>query len=398
MRFQSIVQGACLFALGACLFAVVPNACADSYQVTNLVSDGTISAAHTDSKLVNAWGLAFNPAGFWWVSDNGTGLSTLYDNSGNIISLVVTVPGPAGSNDPSAPTGIVYNGGSGFVVSSGGASGPSLFIFCTEDGTISGWNQGVPPPATSTKAINVVDRSAQGAIYKGLALASGRLYATDFHNARIDVFNDSFAPVTLAAGAFTDPSLPAKYAPFNVASVGDRIYVAYALQDDDAKDEVAGDGNGIVDEFDVNGTFVRRFASGGTLNAPWAIVQATSNFGPFSNNLLIGNFGDGTINAFDITSGTFLGQLKDTNNKAIVIDGLWGLAFGTGSAANDLFFAAGPDEEAHGLFGKVTVQTTVIPMPRHGICGAATPAYLGMSLLGLLSFRLSGARTRRLAR
>jgi uncharacterized protein (TIGR03118 family) len=324
------------------------------YSVHNLVSD-TLPAAHKDSDLVNAWGIAFNPTAVVWVADNGTGVSTLYDGAGVKQSLVVTIPPATGAAPPSNPTGIVFSGGSDFVVRQGAASGPARFIFATEDGTIAGW----APNVDATHAILAVPLSATGAIYKGLALAGNGgahfLYAADFHNGRIDVFDSTFHPATLPGG-FVDLALPRGYAPFNVQNILGNLYVTYAKQDADRHDEIAGPGFGFVDVFDANGNLIRRVASRGRLNAPWGVALAPADFGRFSNTLLVGNFGDGRISAFDLKTGEFRGQLRTADNRALAIDGLWGLAFGNGVAgqpANALFFTAGPDEEKHGLYGRI---------------------------------------------
>lgn len=343
--------------LFAALTSATVHAQGNAYQQHNLVSDGFVPADNTDPNLVNGWGVAFNPFGVVWVADNGAGVSTLYDGAGKPQSLVVQIPGPANSNVQGTPTGIVFSGSTGFVVSQGGASGPSRFIFATEDGVIAGW----APNVDATHAIRVIDNStATGAIYKGLALGadgSGNLlYAADFHNNRIDVFDSAFKPVTLPAGAFYDPDLPAGFAPFGIQAINGNIYVAYARQDPEKKDEVAGAGQGYVDVFDPSGQLIRRFASNGQLNAPWGMALAPAGFGEFGNRLLIGNFGDGTINAYDLASGDFAGTLKDADQKPIQISGLWGIAFGSGFAGqpvNTLFFAAGPGDEQHGLYGRI---------------------------------------------
>jgi uncharacterized protein (TIGR03118 family) len=324
----------------------------NSYAVHNLVSDEPGIADHTDPNLVNAWGLVASATSRWWVADNETAVSTLYNGTGTPQSLIVSVPG--------APTGIVFNGGGSFVVSSGAASGPARFIFASEDGTISGWNPAVPPPAPSHQAIVAVDNSAAGANYKGLAIASTAsgdfLYAADFHNARVDVFGGNFQPATMPGG-FVDPQLPAGFAPFGIQNLQGRIYVAYAKQDEEAEDEVAGEGLGFVSVFDTAGTFVARVASGEPLDAPWGLAIAPAGFGRFSGNLLVGNFGNGRINAYDLATFEPRGHLKTADHKPLVIDGLWGIAFGNGAGAGPtttLFFAAGPDDETHGLFGSVT--------------------------------------------
>jgi uncharacterized protein (TIGR03118 family) len=328
---------------------------AGSYSVRNLVSDGFVTADHTDPDLVNPWGVVFNPNGPVWVADNGTGLSTLYDGFGVKQALVVTIPTATGGTLPASPTGIVFSSGSDFVVTQNAVSGASVFIFATEDGTIAGWN----PTVNRTNAILVADQSGGHAIYKGLALAATGaahfLYAADFHNNRIEVFDSSFHVVT-SPGGFSDPKIPHGYAPFGIQNIQGNLYVTYAKQDEGAKDDVAGPGLGFVDVFDANGHLLRRFASRGTLNAPWGLALAPADFGRFSNTLLIGNFGDGQINAFDLQSGAPRGRLQTPDGHAISIDGLWGIAFGSGVAnqpTNALFFAAGPAGETHGVYGRI---------------------------------------------
>jgi uncharacterized protein (TIGR03118 family) len=344
-----------LLAIGLLTGFAPPAQKQNSYTVHNLVSDVPGAADHTDSNLVNAWGLVASATSPWWVADNETAVSTLYDGAGMPQSLVVSVPG--------APTGIVFNGGPSFVVSSGGSSGPARFLFASEDGTISGWNPAVPPtvPPPSKQAVVAVDNSAAGANYKGLAIATTAtgsfLYAADFHNARVDVFDGAFAPVT-AAGSFVDPGLPSGFAPFGIQNLQGRIYVAYAKQDEDAEDEVAGEGLGFVSVFDTAGHFLARVASGEPLNAPWGLAIAPAGFGRFSGDLLVGNFGDGRINAYDLATFEPRGHLKTANHKPLVVDGLWGIAFGNGIGSGPtttLYFAAGPDDEEHGLFGSITV-------------------------------------------
>jgi uncharacterized protein (TIGR03118 family) len=341
---------------------------AGAYLQTNLTSDLPGVAGHMDANLVNPWGLAVNPApnGFMWVADNGTGLSTLYDGNGVANSLVVTIPPPASMpTATAAPTGIVFNGSSDFMVTSGGKTGTAAFLFATEDGTISAW----APAVDLTHAILEVDNSAAGAVYKGLALGSNAtngslLFAANFNAGTVDVYDKNFKKVNLP---FKDATLPAGFAPFRVANIGGSIYVAYAMQNADKHDDVAGPGNGFIDVFDTNGNLLRRLVSGGQLNSPWALVRAPANFGAFSNDLLVGNFGNGLINAFDPTTGAFLGQLQDFNGNAIHIDGLWGLAFGNGTTAgntNTLFFAAGINGERNGLFGSLTPTITGTPNER----------------------------------
>jgi uncharacterized protein (TIGR03118 family) len=323
----------------------------NSYTVTNLVSDEAGAASHMDTSLVNAWGLTATPTSPWWVSDNGTNESTVYRADGSKVTLTVQVP--------SAPTGAVANTGSHFVVTNGTTSGPAAFIFDTEEGKILGWNRNV----SSSQAQVAVDNSGLGAVYKGLAIASTAqgdfLYATDFHNRRVDVFDGDFQPVT-TAGGFTDPHIPSDYAPFGIQTVGTTIVVTYAMQGPTG-DDVAGQGHGFVDMFDTNGNLLVRVGTHGQLNSPWGIALAPANFGSFGGDLLIGNFGDGEISAFQPQSdGTFelVGQLRTSDHKVLAIDGLWALQFGKGATNNGpvttLFFTAGPGDEAHGLFGTIT--------------------------------------------
>jgi uncharacterized protein (TIGR03118 family) len=341
------------------VFLSAAHAASDFYQQRNLVSDGAIAADNKDGNLINGWGIAFNPTAFVWVADNGTGVATLYDGAGKPQSLVVQIPAPANMSGRGNPTGIVFNGSSEFVVSQGQQTGPSRFIFATEDGVIAGW----APNVDATHAIRVVDNSkTSGAIYKGLALSAAgngsRLYAADFHNNKVDVFDAAFKPVSLASDAFADATLPAGFAPFGIQAINGDIYVAYAKQDDAKEDEVRGQGLGYINVFDPNGRLIRRVASQGMLNAPWGIALAPAGFGKFSNRLLVGNFGDGTINAYDVATGDFVGQLQGTDGKPLQIDGLWGIAFGNGfqnQSVNTLFFAAGPGDEKQGLYGRIDV-------------------------------------------
>jgi uncharacterized protein (TIGR03118 family) len=338
------------------------------YQQTNLVSNLTGMAPFTDTHLRNPWGLSSGPTTPWWVADNGTGVSTLYTGRGRpfppVAPLVVIIPPPAGSpkRTTAAPTGMVFNSTPDFVISQGSQSGPSLFIFATEDGTIAGWNSQVD----QTHAILTVDQSAARAVYKGLAIgntaAGPVLYAANFYAGTIDVFDQHFQPTSLA-GSFTDPNLPPPpsgqpgFVPFGIQNINGHLYVTYALQDAAQHDDVAGPGNGFVNVFDLEGHFLQRFASQGPLNSPWGVALAPSDFGPFSEAVLVGNFGDGRINAFDPSTGAFLGPLADHQGSPLTIEGLWALAFGNDQLAgkhNELFFTAGIHEEADGLFGTIT--------------------------------------------
>ena len=336
------------FVLGVVIVAAAPLKAAErnAYTVTPLVSDQPGVAPNTDPNLVNAWGLASGPTTPWWVADNETDLSTLYRGSdGQPQALVVSVEG--------GPTGTVFNGTAGFVLPTGGVA---RFIFDTEDGTVRAWN-----PAQGTNTVVVADL-ADGAIYKGLAIADTdagpRLYAADFHNARVDVFDGSFGLVP--DSGFVDPSLPSGYAPFGIQTIGDRVFVSYAKQDEDAEDEVAGQGLGFVDAYDTAGHLLARVAQHGQLNAPWGLALASDSFGRFAGDLLVGNFGDGQVNAFAEHNGQFTheGELRDESGNSLSIDGLWALQVGKGGnngPAGTLFFTAGPDDETHGLFGQINV-------------------------------------------
>jgi len=332
-----------------------------------------------DSNLVNPWGVGESSTTPFWVSDNGAGLSTLYNTAGTPQARVVSIPAP---DDPlgtgGAPTGLVFNIASAqqaFTISgftSGGlaTSAPALFLFASEDGTILGWNPAVNPKGfDSAKAGNyaiiAVDNSGSGAVYKGLAIATDatgatHLYATNFHSGAVEVYDGKFKPVN-SGGAFSDRSLPRGYAPFNIAPVdingATKLFVTYAVQDADKQDDVAGESHGIVDTFDLGGQGLERFAQHGQLNSPWGVTRAPASFGEFGGAVLIGNFGNGHIDAYDPASGRFLGKVRDPQGQAIVIDGLWTIRFGNGGNggdANTLYFTAGPNGEQDGLFGSLS--------------------------------------------
>jgi uncharacterized protein (TIGR03118 family) len=325
----------------------------NSYRQANLVSDIPGVARRTDPHLINPWGMSFGPTTPLWVSDADADVTTLYQGATHpgeplaVIPLVVNIPG-------GAPTGQVYNPTNKFVVSSGSDSGPALFIFASESGNITGWNPAVPSPAPSTEAQVAVSRPH--AIYKGLAIANtatgSRLYAANFHSGRINVFNGQWTQLQWT-GAFRDPSLPDGYAPFNIQNLGGHLFVTYAKQDQDAEDEVAGPHMGFVDEYTLRGALVRRVASHGPLNAPWGLAWAPSGFGKFSGDLLVGNFGNGHISAFNPVNGHFDGQLRHPDGTKVAIDGLWALKFGNGVAGSThtLLFTAGIADESHGLLG-----------------------------------------------
>lgn len=344
------------------------------FAVTNLVTDDqTINTAQiTDPGLKNGWGLSFAPPGPFWVSSNGTDTSPLY--SVNPVSqvtaklpLTVSIPG-------SGVTGQVFNGSSSF--------NDNRFLFVSEDGTVSGWR-----PALGTTGLisaeTIVPASAAN-LYTGAAIGSvsgyDYLYAADFKSGTIDVYKGTAAAPALT-GTFTDaeiPAIPAGYAPFNVQNLNGSLYVAYALRDDVTNDEVAGPGLGYVDKFTLNGDFVGRVASNGTLDAPWGLAVAPSSFGAMAGDLLVGNFGDGHINIYDSNTFEYLGQVLDANNQPVAIDGLWAISPGNGTLAgspNLLYFTAGPNDETHGLFGVLT------PVPEPS---AYAMMLVGLGMLGLL--------------
>jgi uncharacterized protein (TIGR03118 family) len=304
-----------------------------------------------DPNLVNAWGLTFGPTGLAWVSSNGKGAVNLYGPGGKIASQPIALPPALGSTDAAAPTGQVFN-------TDTSAFTGDRFIVATEDGTIAGWQT-----SSGTSFTTRVDNSNRGAVYKGIAIASSsgalRIFATDFHNGAVDVFDQSYVPVH-TAGGFTDPELPARFAPFNVMALTDVLLVTYAMQDKDAHDDVAGPANGYVNVFDTDGRLLTHLINGGALNSPWGMALAPWQYGTLGNRLLIGNFGDGRINAYrlDVAGGRITAQpegtLRDARGQPLVVDGLWSLAFGPGVGGldqHDLFFTAGPNEEKDGAFG-----------------------------------------------
>jgi uncharacterized protein (TIGR03118 family) len=317
-----------------------------------LVSDGAaVTAPLADASLVNGWGLAASATSPWWTSNNKTNTSTLYSGVGSKSALTVTVAG--------GPTGIIANASTtDFAVSQNGTSAPARFVFATQAGQIVGWS----PSVSATTGVTALDDSATGAEFDGLTSLDDQLYATDFHNAKVDTFNASFAPVALA---FNDPGIPSGWAPFGIQALNGDIFVTYAEQDKTKQNDVAGGGLGYVDEFSPTGTLIARVASKGNarapLNAPWGLALAPSDFGAYSGDLLVGNFGNGRISAYQqLSSGKWVykGQIRTANGKSIAIDGLWGIAFGNGASAgpaNNLYFAAGPTGQTHGLFGFIGV-------------------------------------------
>jgi uncharacterized protein (TIGR03118 family) len=324
-----------------------------SYVQHNLVSDIPGLADRTDTNLVNPWGLVHSSTSPWWLNANGTGLSLVYDGTGAAFPvaspLVVTVP-PPGATGTSAPTGIVFNGSTDFQLATGL---PARFIFATEDGTISGWNPAVDPANAVIKVNN-----SPGAVYKGLAagVLNGQnvLYAANFRGGSVDVFDANFSPVALPTGAFMDARVPSGYGPFNVQITGSMVFVTFAKQDAALHDDVAGPGFGYVDAFSASGTLLMRLEHGPWMNSPWAVAMAPAGFGKLSGKLLVGNFGSGQIATFDAKEGEFEGMMRGSRARPITIDGLWGLGFGNGAnagPATTLYFTAGIQGEAHGLFG-----------------------------------------------
>jgi uncharacterized protein (TIGR03118 family) len=342
----------------------------NSYSVTALVSD-LPGAAVQDPVLQNAWGVAFSPAGSpFWIADNATGCSTLYDGDGTKVALQVGIPLPGGSvpptacitvnpkyppnPTPAAPTGIIWNASSAFPVPQ--TTTTAAFIFDTEDGTISAWGGGTAATLAVDNSAN--PNAANGAVYKGLAFGVNvngpLLFATNFRAGTIDVFGPNYQPAT-TDGGFADPRIPPGFAPFGIQNINGDLFVTYAKQNAQKHDDVAGPGNGFVDVFDTDGHLLRRFASRGVLNSPWGVTRASFAFGRFSGKILIGNFGNGKVNVFD-NDGSFVDQLEGPDGKPISINGLWTLTLGGGakSSSDTLYFTAGPNAETDGLFGTIT--------------------------------------------
>ena len=331
------------------------------FNTTLLASDQPGVAATTDPGLVNAWGLTASAASPFWLSINGAGTAEIYNGAGVKQGLVVTIPPGAGAG---TPTGVVFN-------SAPGSFNGDVFLFGSEDGTVSGWRG-----ALGTSAETLIAGSAAN-VYKGIALAtiSGNSYAylANFRTGNIDVLKGNGAAIDLS-GNFLDPNLPAGYAPFDVQNIGGVIYVTYAIQDAAKHDDVPGAGNGIVDTFDLNGNFLGRLITGGALNSPWGLALAPVGFGDVGGDLLVANFGDGMIHAYNPTTGAFVETLQDGSGNPIAIDGLWALDFGNGGASGSvtsLYFTAGPNGETDGLFGELNT----VPEP-------ATWAIVGLGLAG----------------
>ncbi|MBW8888902.1 MAG: TIGR03118 family protein [Fibrobacteres bacterium] len=336
-----------VFVMSGCMVTDYHKNSSSGFRQSNLVSDTAgIPAKSQDADLANAWGIAVGAGGTFWIADNHSGKSTLYDRNGNTQGTPVSIPG---AHDPvGAPTGVVYNATPDFPMPDG--SGKALFIFAGEDGSLSAWNSGASAKIVATP-------SDSGTVYKGLAMAASAgknfLYVANFKGRAVDVFDAAFHRDTTMS--FRDSTLPADYGPFNIAVIGNDLFVSYAkLNPPDNEDDQAGPGNGFINEFKTDGTLVRRFVSGGGLNSPWGMVSVPGTFGPFKDGIFVGNFGDGFIHVYD-TQGNLLGQAQDSSGNAISIEGLWGLYYSStsdyGGASNQLYFTAGPDDENHGVFG-----------------------------------------------
>ena len=358
--FATLFQKVLLF-LGAMLL-LSQFSSAQLFQVTNLLSDiPDVGSAPTDSDLLNPWGIVPNPTGFWWVSDNHTGKSTLYDLAGIKQSLIVDIPqwdGSPGGN----PDGIVFNSTTDFQIVTGK---PGIFLFSTEDGTIQAWNPQVARNSTEIMYNGWPDAGFKG-MTLGVAGGANYIYAANFHAGTVDVFDAQYHPHSFGASAFTDNTIPAGYAPFNVFNVNGNIVVSYALQDDEKGDDVPGLGHGYLRVYDSQGHLLQRLPHVFQLNSPWGMVVAPNDWGTFSGKLLVGQFGSGAIAAFDLAKNTFVGVLQDTDGLPIRINGLWGLSYGNGGQAgptDTLFFTAGYFDEAHGMFGSIAVGTNILSHP-----------------------------------
>lgn len=354
---RAAVAAGLLFAIvGAATAAVRDSRPADRYVLHRLVADRAGRADRADPALVNAWGLAASPTGPWWTANEARSSSTLYSGAGRKQLLNVTVDG--------GPTGVAFYGGKGFLVRGGGVSDPARFVYACEDGKLRAWTPTVPT-GWSTRAEVVVDEAAAGAVFRGVAIAGGRVYATDFHNGRVAVFDDRWRRID-SATAFRDSAIPAWYAPFGIQATGNSVFVTYVYRAPvNGNDAPTG---GYVDEYDLSGRLLARIARMGPLNAPWGIALAPGGFGRFGRDLLVGNFGDGRINAFRRSGRgwTYDGALRTAHGKAIVLSGLWGIAFGNGGLAgpkDTLFFTSGPHDwrgetelGVHGLLGSIRAE------------------------------------------
>ncbi len=326
----------------------------NAYEVHGLVSDRAGRASNVDARLVNAWGLAASSTGPWWTANEASATSTLYSGAGRKQLLTVHVAG--------GPTGVAWYGGKELRVSARGASDPARFVYACEDGRLRAWTPTVPT-GWSTQSEVVVDEAAEAAVFRGVAIDGARVFATDFHNARVDVYDGHWRRIR-REGAFVDPAIPEWYAPFGIQAIGGHVFVTYVYRAPvNGNDAPTG---GYVDEFDRDGRLLARVGHGGVLNAPWGLVRAPRAFGPFGGDLLVGNFGDGRVNAYRRTSDgwSYAGTLHGPRGRPLVVNGLWGLAFGNGATAgpaDTLFFTSGPhswrgetEQSVHGLLGSIT--------------------------------------------
>ncbi|MCL2428420.1 MAG: TIGR03118 family protein [Alphaproteobacteria bacterium] len=377
-----VLQGASAVALLIGV-AIAPARATVLFQETDLVSDGVVPATVTDPNLVNPWGVSFGPTSPFWVSNNGTGVATLYGVTGSTVAKTninppagnVVIP-PATGSGTAAPTGQVANGtANGFMVN----GAPAHFIFDSEDGAISAWSSGA-------NATIVKNNAASGAVYKGLAIdnTGGHLYAANFNSGFVEMYDSSFNLVK----SFTDPTVPAGYAPFNTRVLNGQLYVTFALQNSVKHDDIAGPGNGFVDVFNLDGTFNKRLVSMGNLNSPWGLAIAPSSFGQFAGALLVGNFGDGTIGAYNPSTGAFMGTLLGANSDPLNLGDLWTLTAGNGAGAGSqdaLYFTTGVMNEADGIFGSITpvnAPGTAVPEP-----GSILLLLTGLGLVAVIRHR-----------
>jgi uncharacterized protein (TIGR03118 family) len=373
-RFRSILV---LGAAGAVLTLACQARAATEFYVSNLVSDGYVPAATIDPNLINPWGISKTATSPLWVSDNGAGMATVYNGgTGAKLGLAPTIAPPSGQTFTSAPTGTVATGSTTDFLLNGNSNSAAAFIFDTEDGTISGWSNSVSPTSSVLKVDNYANGA--GAVYKGLAISGAPgtevLYAANFRAGDVEMYNNHFG----LTGTFTDPNVMSGYAPFNVQVLNGNLFVTFALQDSAKHDDMAGAGNGYVDEFSLAGVFEKRLVSqGGQVNSPWGLDIAPASFGTFAGDLLVGNFGDGTISAFDPTNGTFVGTLDGRDGKPLMLGDLWALTTGNGGAGgspNSVYFTTGIVDEAHGLLGSITPvpepETWAIMIVGMGMMGA----------------------------
>ena len=329
--------------------AAASSSSANNFSWVNLQSDIAGVAQRVDPNLVNPWGMALSSSNTIWVADNGAGVATSYNADGTSTGLVVTIPASTSNTEGANPTGNVANSTSFFKVTKNGNSLPSTFIFVSEDGSISGYNAALDP----TNAIIAVDNGATGAVYKGATIGVANshnfLYVTNFHAATVETYDENFALQSSASFPFTDPNIPAGFAPFGIRQFNGQVFVTYALQNAEMHDDVAGPGNGFIDVFDTSGNFVKRLVSNGNLNSPWGLALASRNFNPFQNDLLVGNFGDGRINVYDPNTGAFIGTPTEKDGTPLDFANLWDLL----PLNNGIYFSAGIAHEQDGLFGVI---------------------------------------------